>query len=205
VRRRLLFPLALLGALFLATSAYAGSRDRNHDRLPDRWEQHHHLSLKVKQTHRDQDRDGLDNMAEWRSHTDPRDRDSDDDGIKDATENAGKISAFDGTTLTIKLFDDGELTGKVTDATEIKCENERSASTSSNGDDGGSGDDQGEDGASHDQGDDHGDDGNDDHGDHHGGRDDSCPADALKVGAAVQEADLKVTSAGRIWDELELR
>jgi hypothetical protein len=29
--------------------------------------------------------------------------------------------------------------------------------------------------------------------------------DALKVGAAVEEAELKISSAGRVWDEIELR
>jgi hypothetical protein len=198
VLKRLLFPFALLSALFLATSAYAGSRDRNHDRLPDRWEKQHHLSLKVKQTHRDQDHDGLANLAEWRAHTDPRDRDSDGDGIGDESENAGTISSFADGVLAITLFDGGVLTGKVTGATEVKCENEHAARVSGHGDDD-PGDHHGDD----DHGDDHGD---DDHGDdHRGGRDRSCPADALKAGAAVEEADLKVTSAGRIWDEIELR
>ena len=48
------------------------ARDRNHDRIPDRWERHHHLSLKVKQTRRDQDRDGLNNLASGASRSDPR-------------------------------------------------------------------------------------------------------------------------------------
>ena len=46
-----------LAAMLLPASAMA--RDRNHDRLPDQWEKHHHLSLSRDQSRRDQDRDGL--------------------------------------------------------------------------------------------------------------------------------------------------
>ena len=82
--------LAALGALaLLALPSVAAAKDRNHDRIPDRWEKRHHLSLKVKQTTRDQDRDHLRNRAEFLSGNDPRDRDSDDDGVMDDDENAG--------------------------------------------------------------------------------------------------------------------
>lgn len=79
---------AALGLLLVALvgTAEAKRKDRNHDRIPDRWEKRHHLSLKVKQTHRDQDHDGLVNIGEFRSRTDPRDADSDNDGIEDADE-----------------------------------------------------------------------------------------------------------------------
>lgn len=60
--------------------------DRNHDRLPDRWEKANGLSLKVNQAGRDQDHDGLKNLTEFRSGTDPKDADTDDDGIRDARE-----------------------------------------------------------------------------------------------------------------------
>ena len=179
--RRLAFPLALLGALCVAAGAYAGSGDRNNDRIPDRWEKRHHLSLEVKQTRRDQDGDGLDNLAEWRSHTNPRDRDSDDDGIRDEAEHAGRIVSFSGGVLTIRLFDGGRLSAKVTAATEVKCENEDGVKASRHGDD-------------------------DEPGDDHGGdRDRTCAPGALKAGAVVEEAELKVTATGRIWDEIELR
>jgi hypothetical protein len=42
-------------------------------------------------------------------------------------------------------------------------------------------------------------------GDHGDCDSDKCAEDALKVGANVKEAELKVTSEGRIWEELELR
>ena len=79
--KRLTLLLALIGSLLFAASASA--HDGNRDRIPDRWEKKHGLSLKVKQTARDQDKDGFKNRAEWRAKTDPRDADSDDDGLDD--------------------------------------------------------------------------------------------------------------------------
>lgn len=76
--------IATAGITGAATAGPGG--DRNRDRLPDRWEKAHHLSLKLNQAARDQDRDGLKNLAEFLAGTDPRDRDSDDDGIRDLLE-----------------------------------------------------------------------------------------------------------------------
>jgi hypothetical protein len=76
-------------ALPIAAEAKAdksNSRDRNHDGLPDKWEKRHHLSLKVNQAQRDQDKDGLTNIGEFRSGTNPRDADSDNNGVSDAAE-----------------------------------------------------------------------------------------------------------------------
>ena len=198
--------LVLAAALLPAATAAARSGDRNHDRIPDRWEKRNHLSLKVKQTHRDQDRDGLNNLGEFRSHSDPRDADSDGDGIKDGQEDAGKISAFDGTTLTITLFAGGDVTGKVTPDTEIECR----TGTQTERDDEQGDDDQGEDSRAHDSADDPGDGpGGDDHGDDdgedgHGGDDGQCAPDALKVGATVHEAELEAGGAGAVWRDIEL-
>ena len=240
--RRFILTLAALGALLLAGTAVAGDGDRNDDRIPDRWEKRHGLSLKVKQTHRDQDRDGLRNLAEYRAGTDPRDRDSDDDGTRDRDEHAGRVTAYADGVLTIGLFGGGELTGRVTDRTELKCENEHASSSArrdggSSGSDGdddrsghGSGDDgssgRGSDGDDDDRGDDdrdrddrnHSDDDDNDRDDNDrddndrdrdddrgGDRDRTCAAGALAVGAVVEEAELKITSAGRVWDEVELR
>lgn len=208
---RLILVFALLGSLLFAASASANGRDANHDRIPDRWEKRHGLSLKVKQTKRDQDRDGFHNRAEWRAKTDPNDADSDGDGIKDSDENAGTVTAYANGELTITLFDGGTLSGKVTDDTELKCDMPAApATTQSHGDDDGD-DDHGDWGRDDDDDDD--DDGDDDdrHGDRHHGDDDGecdsrqCAADALKVGANVKEAELKVTSSGRVWSEIELR
>jgi hypothetical protein len=122
-----------LGALaLLAMPSLAAAKDRNHDRIPDRWEKRHKLSLKTNQSRLDQDRDHLRNRAEFLSGDDPRDSDSDDDGVMDGDEQAGTISSFDAETgrLVIDLFGTDTIAGFVTDGTEIKCEDVSSASAS---------------------------------------------------------------------------
>jgi hypothetical protein len=200
MRIRTLLPIAALAALLLAIAAPAAGakpRDRNHDGIPDRWERSHRLSLKVNQARRDQDRDGLRNRAEYRSQTDPRDDDSDGDGISDGDEQAGKVAAYapDTGVLTIDLFGGGSITGKVTGDTEIEC------------DSGGDGAAKEERGFRHDdEGDDeHGDEdehGDDEHGDE---RDcDACAPGALKEGAIVQEAELELDGRGAVFKKIEL-
>src|SRR3954462_4713684 len=97
--------LAVVASLMLAGGALA--RDRNHDRIPDRWEKHHHLSLHHKQGRKDQDHDGLRNRGEFRAHLNPRDADTDDDGIDDGDENVGTVDSFENGVLTIKLANGG--------------------------------------------------------------------------------------------------
>jgi hypothetical protein len=210
--RRLTLVFALIASLLFAASASASARDANRDRIPDRWEKKHGLSLKVKQTRRDQDKDGFKNRAEWRAQTDPRDPDSDDDGVADAEENAGSVTAFANGELTITLFDGGTLTAKVTEDTEIECgaDDAAVASQDDEGDDDGQrGDDDGSGRrGDDDEDDDHGDDDADEGDGHHGGCDDDgedCGPEALTVGAAVEEAELKISSSGREWTEIELR
>jgi hypothetical protein len=41
-----------LALMLVAATALARSVDRNHDRIPDRWERAHHLSLHVNQARR---------------------------------------------------------------------------------------------------------------------------------------------------------
>lgn len=77
---------AAVAVALLGLPAAAHAADRNHDRLPDRWERAHHLSLKVDQRLKDQDRDGLVNLAEYADHTNPRRADSDRDGTPDGAE-----------------------------------------------------------------------------------------------------------------------
>jgi len=83
--------LAAAGALVLLLAALGGTavaKDRNHDLIPDRWEQRNDLSLKVDQSNRDSDRDKVDNLNEFQEGTNPRDRDSDNDGRKDGKEDS---------------------------------------------------------------------------------------------------------------------
>jgi hypothetical protein len=75
-------------AVVLAGSVTATAKDRNGDRIPDRWEKRFHLSLKVDQANKDQDRDKVDNRNEFEEGTNPRDKDTDNDGRRDGREDA---------------------------------------------------------------------------------------------------------------------
>jgi hypothetical protein len=197
---------ALAVAMFAVLAGPAAARDRNHDRIPDRWEKRHHLSLNVNQARRDQDHDGLRNLAEFKAGDNPRDADSDNNGIKDGSEHAGTIASFTNGTLTINLFGGGTIAGLVTDATRLECEG--TAHASDHGGDGGnsgpgsSGDDNPS--GSDDQGDDNGaDDQNADQGDDNG-NDASCGTAALTAGREVDEAELRLSNGTATFKEVKL-
>ena len=108
-RRHTRFTLVGVAALALSLAAMAAigvAKDRNDDGIPDRWEKRHHLSLKVDQARRDQDSDALRNRGEYEAGMDPRDGDTDSDGIEDGDEGAGTITAWDPATgeLTVSMF-----------------------------------------------------------------------------------------------------
>jgi hypothetical protein len=77
---------AVLVASLFAIPAAASSRDSNGDRIPDRWEARYDLSLQKNQAVRDQDRDGVKNLAEYQDGTNPRQADTDGDGSTDSTD-----------------------------------------------------------------------------------------------------------------------
>lgn len=219
-------PYALLGLLagvlllVLAPAASARSRDANHDRIPDRWEQANHLSLKVNQAHRDQDHDGLNNLGEFRAGDDPHRADTNGDGVKDGREDAGTIVSFTGGTLTIKLFRNAQtVSGTVDDQTEVECPG-TTASMRSGGDDGpghDAGDDHGDGSAStptstttqpgagdgEDQGDDDAQGNDDAQGEDNGGAQ-QCGSAQLTPGAVVHEARLSTTPDALHFDKVEL-
>ncbi len=222
--------LALVAAAALAMLALPGiaaAKDGNHDRIPDRWEKRHHLSLHVNQAGRDQDRDHLRNRAEFVADDNPRDRDSDDDGVIDGDENAGTIASFDATTgqLTVNLFNGDSVSGLVTESTRIKCEDEHSPDRTARarhgeeepGDDrGGQGEEPGDDngGRGDEAGDDRGDGDNSGPGSSHSGtgpsgHDDNgtganCTTSDLIVGTTVEEAELELENGAATFDEVEL-
>lgn len=202
-----------LGMLAIALPSGAAASDRNHDKIPDRWEKRHSLSLKVNQAKRDQDADHLVNRLEWRAGLDPRDEDSDNDGVEDGDEGAGTISSYFPETglLTIDVFGDGQVTGLVTDATEISCDDGDDQGDEDGDDEGGDdqGDDEGDNPASKsddDPGDDEGEDQGDDEGDDEGDDDgQECSTADLLPGTIVQEADLEIESGvGLVFEEIEL-
>src|SRR3954453_7666232 len=174
------FALALGALALLAMPSLAAAKDRNHDHIPDKWEKRHHLSLKTNQARLDQDRDHLRNRAEFLADDNPRDRDSDDDGVMDGQEQAGTIASFDAESgkLVISLFGGETISGLVTEGTEgtegteIECEDSSGASASSEGSE--VGDDNGGQGETE-PGDDNG--GQEEAGDDNGGQGEEEPGD----------------------------
>jgi hypothetical protein len=77
---------AALLALAFPTFASAKPADRDRDRMPDRWERGHRLSVKSDDAARDPDRDGLRNVGEFRAGSNPRSPDTDRDGTLDGQE-----------------------------------------------------------------------------------------------------------------------
>lgn len=211
-----LLALALGALAILAMPSLAAAKDRNHDRIPDRWEKRHHLSLKVNQARRDQDRDRLRNRAEFLAGDNPRDKDSNDDGVMDGAENAGTISSFDSETgrLVIDLFGNETIAGFVTESTEIKCEDGPATATASSedgegtepgGDNGGSEEEADDEGEGQEPGDDNGGQGEEEPGDDNGGDGSSnCTSAALVPGAVVAEAELTVEGGKAVFEEVEL-
>lgn len=217
------FALALGALALLAMPGLAAAKDGNHDRIPDRWEKRHKLSLNVNQARRDQDGDHLRNRAEFLAGDNPRDRDSDDDGVVDGHEQAGTIASFDAGTgrLVIDLFGTDTVAGLVTDETEIKCEDNGGATMSSEGsgsgeaepgdDHGGEGEiEPGDDNGGHGEepGDDNSGPGSENSGPGHEGDDDHgdrlCTTAELVPGAVVEEAELDVRNGQAVFHEVEL-
>ncbi|HEX3608571.1 MAG TPA: hypothetical protein VHU14_02690 [Solirubrobacterales bacterium] len=211
--RLTIFALAALGALaMLALPAIAAAKDRNHDRIPDRWEMRNHLSLRVNQASRDQDGDHLRNRAEFLAGDNPRRADSDGDGIPDGAENAGTIQSFDAATgrLTIAVFGGEPISGMVTEETEIECSHEgATASDSHEGGEEGGNEHEGGPGEHHGEepGDDDGEEPGDGGGEHSGPGDEEDPACTvadLVPGATVHEAELKLGGSGAVFEKVEL-
>jgi hypothetical protein len=216
LRRKIALAMALSVVASLVLAAGAMARDRNHDRIPDKWEKRHHLSLAHKQGRRDQDHDGLKNRGEFRAHLKPHDADTDNDGIEDGDENTGKVESFEDDVLTISLFNGDTIKGAVTDETEIKCDSDPFDDRhghdrgeddgdhhGDHGDDDQGDDDQGDD----DGGDDHGDDDAQsalDHGDDEDEGEADCGTEALVAGTKVLEAELEISGGEAVWDEVEL-
>lgn len=163
-----LIAMAIAASLMvLPAGALAKGRDRDHDRMPDKWEKKHHLNVRANDARRDPDKDHLSNLSEFRNHTDPQSADTDDDGVKDddelrdntnprsddsdhdgvgdAEEVSGSIVTFENGTLTIQLPGDGAGTvaGTVNDATVVECDNDGDAQPTATTSDDGSDDNSG--------------------------------------------------------------
>src|SRR4051812_9726712 len=222
---------AIAGALLpIPAAALAKGRDRDHDRMPDKWEKKHHLNVHANDARKDADRDHLSNLSEFRHHTDPRKADTDDDGIKDndelrdhtnprkddsdddgigdADEISGTITSFTNGVLTIQLARKGAGTvvGTVNAATRIECDDEdddahESTRTATTSDDRRGGDDNS--GPDSTNG---GHDGSDDGSDDDENEDeDRCTSADLKQGARVHEAKVvKAADGSTVFTKIEL-
>ena len=82
--KRLVVPMVLMACLALPSAGLAAPRDRDHDRLPDRWEKRNGINTSSASGKQDPDHDGLVNRREYKLRTDPRARDTDKDGISTA-------------------------------------------------------------------------------------------------------------------------
>jgi hypothetical protein len=191
IRTFLLLATACAAVLAFPASGMArGHGDRNGDRIPDRWEHAHHLSLKVNQAKRDQDHDGLRNKAEFMAGDNPRDADTDNDGTDDGDENAGRVVSFTGAVLIVHLFSGDDVKGTVDADTELECEDAPATAPAARG----GGEDHGDDNRGHDGGDDE---------DENDGRP-GCDATRLTAGAVVSEAELKAGARGLVFEKIEL-
>jgi hypothetical protein len=97
--RPVLAAVALIALLVVPATASAKrhqkNADRNHNSIPDKWEKRFHLRGKGV-AKADPDKDGLNNLAEWRSHTNPRKADSNGNGVADASEDPDRDSVDNG-------------------------------------------------------------------------------------------------------------
>jgi hypothetical protein len=81
----LVLPIVVLA--YIAVTASADTpRDRDHDRMPDRWERGHDLSPTKRNGKRDPDGDHLRNRREFRLRTHPKRADTDRDRLRDGAE-----------------------------------------------------------------------------------------------------------------------
>jgi hypothetical protein len=108
---------------------------------------------------------------------------------------AGTVVSFTNGVLTIMASDGTTASGRVTNATEIRCERAEPAEFEHH-DRGRGGDGGGDNGRGDDQGD------NDDNGNDE--VNEMCTTADLVSGAMVQEARLSISGAGATWDEVEL-
>jgi hypothetical protein len=211
------FTWTVVAALALSLAAMAAigvAKDRNDDGIPDRWEKRHHLSLKVDQARRDQDSDALRNRGEFEAGMDPRDEDTDGDGVADGDEGAGTITAWDPDTgeLTIALFGGETVTGTVTDDTEIECRNDDATEPDEEGVEEalrpgapeGAPVDEEESEETGPPAEGSGPRGGPDHAGEHDCDGSNCSVDDLAVDGVVSEAGLRLTSDGLVFEEIEL-
>jgi hypothetical protein len=173
--RRMLFTALASAALITALPAVAMARDGD-----GRRDEHHHRHHRAHVHHR-----RVRHERRGREHDFPPAKAGD----------AGTVQSFNNGVLVITLSDGSTVSGKVTNGTELRCEAPEMSTDDQDpgGSDGG------------DRGGDHG--GNGDHGDRCDDRGEDgqmCAPGALRAGALVHEAELRITTFGAFWEEVEL-
>jgi Tfp pilus assembly protein PilE len=118
-----------------------------------------------------------------------------------ASDTAGTISDFTNGTLTITLTNGQTVSGTVNQTTEIDCSSPNmNSSVHMDGDNGDGGNNQAGGGDENGTGNDQGDNDGDENGDEAA----SCGTSSLTQNAVVREAELTISSAGAVWDKIEL-
>lgn len=130
----ILLALAMI-APHSALAKVKGDRDRNG--IPDSWEVRYGLKKSSKSQKKatkryvrkaairianaDPDQDDLSNVEEWRGHTNPKNDDTDGDGVLDGDEN-GVVISFNGNHLRVLMPGEGLVEGVVDEDTLVFCE-----------------------------------------------------------------------------------
>jgi hypothetical protein len=122
----------------------------------------------------------------------------------EAQDNAGTVDSFTNGVLTIKLSDNSTVSGHVTSATEIECQAPEPQETQHMDGDGGTsgGDDNA--GANQPTGENENENENQAENENENENEQSCGTSALTLGTVVHEAELKVSSSGSVWENVEL-
>jgi hypothetical protein len=218
----LLFGVVLAALLALPAGAMAKSHDRDHDGLPDKWEHKFHLSTHKKSAKGDPDKDGLNNLGEFKAGTNPRKADTNNDGVNDANadqdhdgvdnldEQQEGTNPRDPDTDNDGIEDGNEVSGTIVSFVEDSANPGTGVLTIKLADDstisgkvdstteiecrtaGAEGDRHDRHGADDSQGDDHG----DDHG--------NCTTADLTAGTAVHEAELNGSGDQAVFEKVKL-
>jgi hypothetical protein len=122
---------------------------------------------------------------------------------------AGTVSSFTGGVLTVKLNDGSMVSGSVTDATEIECRaSENATSHDHGGDTGEAAENESENEVAENENEpaaeNQADNDNDDDTADNDENAQSCGTANLTPGTVVREAELRVSSAGSVWKNVEL-
>ena len=191
--RRILFMLVAGAALLAILPASALAR-------------HHrgHHQAKHHRTHHARVRHEVFGGGALRSSSAAKENDAPEN---EAQDNAGTVDSFTNGVLTIKLSDNSTVSGRVTDATEIECQAPEPQQTQHMDGDGGStsgGDDHGDDNAGANQPTGENENENEAQNENENENEQSCGTSSLTRGTVVHEAELKVSSAGSVWEKVEL-